>query len=55
MIYKIKQIIDMFFAQRKLYKRATTENNWVACHKCIYRDECETREMRYGCSMGDEE
>jgi hypothetical protein len=52
MIYKIKQIIDMFFAQRKLYKRATTDNSWVECHKCVYRDECETREMRYGCYLG---
>jgi hypothetical protein len=29
--------------------------DWVECHKCIYRDECETREMRDGCYLGDEE
>lgn len=49
------ELIEMFFAQRKLYKRATTANIWVACHECAYRDECETMHMRYGCCLGREE
>lgn len=49
------ELIEMFFAQRKLYKRATTANIWIACHECAYRDECETMYMRYGCCLGREE
>lgn len=36
-------------------KKKPKEPEWVECHKCIYRKECETREMRNGCFLGDEE
>lgn len=28
------------------------DRNWVPCIKCQCRDECETRQYRYGCSLG---
>ena len=37
------------------YGIPATQPNWVECYKCIYRDECETREMRDGCYLGEEE
>ena len=35
----------------KLYQPKTS---WVNCCKCRYRQECETRELRTGCHLGDE-
>ncbi len=31
------------------------EPEWIKCHECIYRKDCETREMREGCFLGDRE
>lgn len=28
---------------------------WVECYNCIYQDECENRESRDGCYLGEEE
>jgi len=31
------------------------ESKWVRCSSCIYRQECETRELRTSCAMGVKE
>ena len=29
--------------------------DWVQCKDCIYRDDCEDREARDGCYLGEDE
>ena len=29
--------------------------DWVQCKDCIYRDDCEDREAREGCYLGEDE
>lgn len=47
MIKKIKNLLERF----KKYQETT----WINCHECAYRVDCETREIRDGCFLGDKE
>ena len=38
----------------KIFKRRKAKT-MIPCVKCVYRDECETMYMRYGCYLGKEE
>jgi len=39
----------------KLYNNLyLPKTSWIACCKCRYRQEYETRELRTGCYLGDE-
>ena len=42
-----------FFQMENTYR--TDESKWVKCSCCIYRKECETRELRTSCAMGVKE
>lgn len=33
----------------------TTFGNWTRCNECIYFEDCESKEDRDGCYMGDVE
>jgi hypothetical protein len=27
--------------------------DWIPCYQCVYKKDCETRDMREGCYMGE--